>query len=142
MKKSILLLATLAALAPSLPLTTNAATGPCGMNAAPQVYDLKADWSGTQNPNGAWSYRQGDSLLINSPIPWVGANYGGCGASILWPPSVPAVEKVNGIVKAYDCMLFVSDGYIEDGDVLVAPGIGGNILWTAPSTGTIDISGA
>ena len=54
MKQHIALFATIAVLASSFPVTTNAAT---------QVYDLKTDWSDTQNPNGTWSYRQGDSLL-------------------------------------------------------------------------------
>ena len=134
MKKRILLLATIALLASCLPLTTNAAT---------QVYDLKADWSNTQNPNGPWSYRQGDTLLINNPFPWVGAGYG-CFFPVPCPvpPLVPAMEKVAGFVNAWGNFYFLSPGYIEDGDVLVVPGIGGNILWTAPVSGTIDISGA
>ena len=52
MKRNILLLATLAALAPNLPLTTNAATGPCATTPTTQVYDLKTDWSDTQTRMG------------------------------------------------------------------------------------------
>jgi hypothetical protein len=117
------------------------------MNAATQVYDLKADWSDTQNPNGTWSYRWGGSLLVNNPFPWVGAGYSGCQphtcAGFL---SVPTIEKVSGSVKSYAPLLSIYPGVIEDGDVLVLPGLlpgtGGNILWTAPESGTIDISGS
>jgi hypothetical protein len=109
-------------------------------NAATQVYDLKTDWSDTQNPNGTWSYRQGESLLINNPFAWVGAGYTGCSPACQLPPSVPTIEKVAGGVKAY-AFTYVYPGVLEDGDVLVFSGNGGNILWTAPKSGTINISG-
>ena len=67
MKTSILLLATIALFAPSLPIATKAAT---------QVYDLNADWSDTQNPNGPWSFRDGEGgLFVNTPFPWVNSGY-------------------------------------------------------------------
>ena len=108
MKKSILFLATIAVLAPCFPVATHAAT---------QVYDLNADWSDTANPNGTWSYREGNNLLQsgNYGTAWVGSNNG-----------QPRIFK-------------------SDGDVTVETACStcvANILWTAPSTGTIDISGA
>jgi hypothetical protein len=131
-----------------LPRTTNAAAGPCA--AVPQFYDLKADWSDTQNPNGTWSYREGESLLIANPVPWVGANYNAnyCAGVYIWPPAAPAMRKVTGdaqlqeTVGVYSPALFLYPDLLEDGDVLVVPGAGGNILWTAPESGTINISGA
>src|SRR5438067_665598 len=140
MNKSISSLVTIALLAPCLPLTTNAATGPCA--AAPQVYDLKADWSDTANPNGTWSYRMSDTLLLNNPFPWVGAGYTGCSGGCGWPPSVTAIEKVAGAVKAYSPLVSPYPGALEDGDVLVVPGNGGSIRWTASESGTINISGS
>jgi hypothetical protein len=116
------------------------------INAATQVHDLKADWSDTENPNGTWSYRWGESLLVSNPFPWVGTGYTwcpfGCGSQF----SVPTIEKVAGTVKSYAPLLSIYPGVIEDGDVLILPGTlpgtGGNILWTAPENGTIDISGS
>ena len=35
------------------------------LNAATQVYDLKADWSDTSNPNGVWSYLLNGSLAAS-----------------------------------------------------------------------------
>jgi hypothetical protein len=104
MKKRCLLLATMALLALTLPLTTNA---------APEVYDLKTDWSDTQNPNGTWSYLEGERLMLADPVPW-------------WGPSSVGTYIVLS----------------PEGEVMVAPTGGGNILWTAPESGTIDISGA
>jgi hypothetical protein len=126
MKKSILLLATVAALPLCFPVTANAAT---------QVYDLKTDWSDTQNPNGAWSYRQGNNLLMNVPLPWVGVGYDGSGTF-----AATALEKVGADVHVYGGTIFVYEE-LQTGDVLFVPGGGGNILWTAPANGTIDIAG-
>src|ERR1041385_8263407 len=82
-------------------------------NAATQVYDLKADWSDTQNPNGTWSYRQGESLLINNPLSWVGPGYAGCYPFCAWPfPDASAVEKVTGTVDAYFPPLYMYDGVV------------------------------
>jgi len=136
MKKSISFLATLALLAPCWPVLTNAAT---------QVYDLKADWSDTQNPNGPWSYREGENLLADTPFPWVGAGYSSIwpALAIAWPLVVPSIERVSGAVKAYDGFFaYLSTGVIEDSDLLMFPGNDGNILWTAPESGSIDISGS
>jgi len=121
MKKSLTLLATIAALASSLPVATNAAA---------QVYNLNADWSDTANPNGTWSYREGESLLIDTPFPWVGANYGTATAAV-FTKSAAGPEYQGGI----------DAGYLEPGDIFVDPGIGGNVLWTTPASGTISISG-
>lgn len=111
MKKSVLLLATIAVLAPCLPVATNADT---------QVYDLNADWSDADNPNGPWAYREGNNLLLPA---WWGSGWVGLDGAR------PEIFK-------------------SDGDVFVGLNVPGypegipNILWTAPSTGTIDISGA
>jgi hypothetical protein len=141
-KTSISLLATIAVLCLLIfQFPTNAATGPCGMNALPRVYDLKSDWSDTQNPNGTWSYRWGESVLINNPFPWVGTGYTGCPNGCAWPPNIPTIEKVSGTVNAY-AFLNIYPGVLDDGDILVVPGNGGNILWTAPESGTIKISGS
>jgi hypothetical protein len=98
------------------------------INAATQVYDLKADWSDTQNPNGTWSYRRGDSLLLNDPFPW---SY---------------TEPILGVVTAEitkTTEAFVVPGYLELGDISVTTSSLESVIvrWTAPASGTINISG-
>jgi hypothetical protein len=114
-------------------------------NAAPHVYDLGADWSSIQNPNGPWSYRQGDALLVNSPLAWAGTGYTGS-----WPPAVTALQKLtsesgstyDGSQRAYGGALTGGGFYLfQNGDMLFVPSTGGNVLWTAPAHGTISISG-
>lgn len=116
MNTNISRLTTIAVLASALPFTAEA---------APQVYDLKADWSDTQNPNGAWEYGQGfpPVLLSNDPFPWVGW----AGNTVL--SRTTDADHVPGVLE-------VGDIYgITNGDNLW-------IGWTAPEDGSIDISGA
>jgi hypothetical protein len=121
MKKSILLLATIAALAPCLSVTTNAAT---------QVYDLKADWSDTQNPNGTWSYLLGgDFLLPNNPFPW--ALLGNVWEGIIKLTEGTSIPDVSPITP----------GYLEIGDIYVLTDGDVRLRWTAPANGTINVSG-
>jgi hypothetical protein len=95
--------------------------------AAIQVYDLQADWSDTDNPNGAWTYTTILGDLINDPFPW-GLFGGEFGVEV-------AITKINEAS--------VVPGALEVGDIsiLARGGIGVIIRWTAPVTGTINISG-
>jgi hypothetical protein len=132
MKKNILLLVTIALLTSCLPIATTAST---------QVYDLNQQWSTTANPNGTWSYRQAESLLINNPFPWVGTEYtsayADCPACLIqFPLIVPVITKTTEPFKVPGTY-----GDLEVGDVFIAPGIEGNVRWTAPENGTIDVSG-
>jgi hypothetical protein len=115
MKKSILLLTIIAALASFLPVASNAAT---------LVYDLKADWSDTQNPNGAWSFHDyTGALLSNDPFPWA-----------------YSCETLEAIARASEAI--VVPGTLELGDIFVRPGsCGVTVRWTAPAKGTINVSG-
>lgn len=122
MKKSILLLATVAALAPCLPVASIAAT---------QVYDLKADWSDTQNPNGTWSYRQGDNLLINNPFPWAAASGNPYGLVAIARATEAVV--VPGSIALGDIFVILTDPTSGEGEV--------TLRWTAPANGTINVSG-
>ena len=127
MKKSISLLTTTALLAVGLPLTTHAATGPCGTTPATQVYDLKTDWSDTQNPNGTWSYRAWSDgpLLLNDPFPW----------TYVFTSETLAITRTaeSGVIP----------GFLERGDIFVwrndsVPAV---VHWAAPANGKINISG-
>ncbi len=116
-----------------LNLTTNAATGPCATTPTTQVYDLKADWSDTQNPNGTWSYRRESdgSLLPSGPFPWVVNEEDWSGGPV-------------GIARTTEAL--VVPGSLELGDIFVSPrdpaGLGGVVVrWTAPASGVINVSG-
>jgi hypothetical protein len=95
-------------------------------NAAIQVYDLKTDWSDTQNPNGAWSYRSlyYGELMINDPFAWASASY----------PNEGWIRKITSSS--------VVPGYLEVGDVSLGTPYGLQVFprWTAPASGTITIS--
>lgn len=94
------------------------------MTTVAQVYDLETDWSDTQNPNGTWSYRWGESLLLNDQFPWGDDCFG-----------------KNGITTATEAD--VLPGYLELGDVFVRISCSEqvNVRWTAPANGTITLSG-
>jgi hypothetical protein len=125
MKKNILLLATIAVLASSLPVASNAAT---------QVYDLKADWSDTQNPNGPWSFRDaGGGLFVSTPFPWVDSAFSGAGITKITEAS---------ILPGYEGFSPVEPGYLEVGDVALIPFGPTSVRWTTPVNGIINLSGA
>lgn len=94
-------------------------------NAATQVYDLKTDWSDTQNPNGTWSYRDyGGALLSNDPFPWTYSCNG----------------EPQGVLRTSEAS--VVPGFLELGDIYLLPtGCGVMLRWTAPASGTINVSG-
>lgn len=94
------------------------------------VYDLAADWNLPSNPNGAWAYLQGTTLLPYQAnvVPLGGPAYapGPNGGNFL-----PLVWESGGVVYVHSVDSFNGD-----------PGLGeATITWTAPSAGTIDISG-
>jgi hypothetical protein len=103
-----------------------------GINAATQVYDLKNDWSDTQNPNGAWSYRlNGADLLTADPFPW----------------AVEALSgEPDGLTRTTEDAIV--PGYLELGDIYILGGAhsawGGGVTarWTAPSSGEITLTGS
>jgi hypothetical protein len=93
--------------------------------AATQVYDLKTDWSDTQNPNGTWSYRHCDGgLLPNYSLPW--GYIGVDGSDVLTRTTAGSAVP----------------GYLEVGDISALPYCGLGIRWTAPANGVISVSGA
>lgn len=151
-----MLLATVALFAP-LRLATHAST---------HVYDLNADWSDTQNPNGPWVYKIGDSLLGSAynvthwSDPFLGWGF------ISWG---------GGAGLFRNTVLHTWYAYLEPGDVCVwtaweattgcetdlfspcewaywsnpfwfpepsEPQPRPNIVWKAPAGGSISISGA
>ena len=103
-------------------------------SAAPLVYDLAADWSNTTNPNGAWTYQQG-----NTPLPHV-ASWLPLGQQA-WAPAaniltnfVPGWFKTEALIFGLDFLVWDIGVHSRD------PANGGvsgaaNVIWTAPSVG-------
>jgi len=125
MRKSILLLATVTILVAGISVPTLASA---------QTYDLNADWSDVSNPNGVWTYLAGSTVMAYDSA---GANASGQPGWVGPGGYLPVWFKYTG-ADYFD---------IHTGDVFVhsanddSDGIA-NILWTAPSTGTIGVSGA
>jgi hypothetical protein len=114
--------------------------------AAQTVSDLGADWSETSNPNGVWSYRHGTAALPHvaswEPGAFTAAQPG-------WAISGTSVSRIPFWFKSVATPTFPSTDWLP-GDVLIhsrddANGIGtgeGNVAWTSPILGTIDIAGS
>ena len=108
------------------------------------VFDLAADWSDTNNPNGAWSYNEG-----NNPLP--GVALWGEGITEAWAPnlaSLPTRPYLPAWYKSEGTETFTND--IEAGDVVVHstdPHAGSgkglaNVTWTSQIDAVVDITGA
>lgn len=113
----------LAAIAVAVALPASAAT-----------YDLVADWNGGPNPNGAWSFRSGSTLLPYwaSMLPLGGL--GGYAPSPNFGSFLPAFWQSGG--GGSDIAVHSYDGFNGGGAT------GEAVLgWTSPITGTIDLSG-
>jgi len=106
------------------------------------VYDLKTDWSETQNPNGQWAYNQGSSALPWSP------NIYSLGGQSCWAPSPNHYAFLPMVCKASTDGAAGTSGILK-GDIFihgVDPSNGdaskgeGNITWTSPSAGQITVN--
>jgi hypothetical protein len=110
---------------------------------ADKIYDVAADWSYVNNPNGVWSYNQG-----STPLPSVQYNgWGGWGLTV-WTTGdtgtkPPAWFKAAG---PQDIPVVVESAHWAEGDVIghsttLGQGATGNVTWTSPKAGTITIAG-
>ncbi|MDX2118541.1 MAG: EF-hand domain-containing protein [Planctomycetota bacterium] len=112
-----------------------------------QTSDLKADWSNSSNPNGRWSYRQGDV-----PLPKVASwqrNLGGWNtAQPGWASSEDGNNRLPFWFKSNGSETFARD--FVTGDVVVHSWDGTNgsgnsqakLAWTSPGFGVVKITGA
>src|SRR2546422_3848490 len=57
----------------------------CSAVSAATIYDLKTDWSDTNNPNGTWAYRQDGSTLPHNDVS-VCCGSPGFGINAAWAP--------------------------------------------------------
>lgn len=110
-----------------------------------QTYDLTGDWNEGANPNGVWSFREGNNLLGYLPA-WGNMSSGsmtqGAYANAIGGAGhVPSVLKTIASYAAFDTL--PGDILIHSRDNASGGGNGeGSIRWTAPSAGVIGISGA
>ncbi len=111
-------------------------------------YDLATDFSDTSNPDGVWSYLQGTTPLpfnvqptdSNSLDPAAANGYFGVAANFSVAPFVLQTSADGSAALPF------TDNDFLAGDVLVHstnPGTGAPVFidWTAPSAGTITLSG-
>ena len=111
--------------------------------ASATTYNLTSEWSTSSNPNGPWTLR-GDSTVL----PTFFASHPLDGSSGVWAPNNVGGNFLPGFFKAVDSLGAPFDWSI--GDVVThtpdkANGttfINSNVLFTAPSAGTANISGS
>jgi hypothetical protein len=108
-------------------VAAGALVGPAPGQAA-TIFDLTADWSDTVNPNGAWSYRTGDTLLTSTTR-----------ASDPWATPQASWGDLPGWFKSNGTELFAHDW--QAGDVVTHTG-SSDIVWTSPHDGVITIEGS
>jgi hypothetical protein len=108
---------------------------------APQLHDLAAEWSDAANPNGAWTYREGNNALPS--VVWTQAGY----PQPAWAPSnvpgnyLPACFKATQLVAGLDWKL--GDVVVHTTDSVNGPNSGvANLIWTSPYTTSVTLSGS
>src|SRR5581483_2766722 len=115
------------------------------------IYNLSAQWSNSSNPNGVWSYREGNNGLQNILNYDFAGTVSGFTPQTAWAPSNTAgtflpvwlQSSQTGTPNGF------TPGSVLPGDVIVHSQDNGNgagkgpanVAWTAPTSGTIDISG-
>lgn len=110
------------------------------------VYDLRVDFSNTNNPNGTWEYIKGTTLLthytpVTNPTLALAAANGYWGDSTSSDNSAFILTSANGSATG-----LWTDADFLVGEVLVRttdPSTGGPMIatWTAPSDGSLTYNG-
>lgn len=108
------------------------------------VFDLKTQWSNVSNPNGAWSYRHGASILPAVPS-WQSTIGGWSVAQPGWAHSANGSDRFPFWFQSNGSETFTHD--FMAGDVVVRsqdgfdPGGNASVTWTSPLSGYVSISG-
>jgi len=115
------------------------------------TFDLAAQWSNTSNPNGTWTYREGNNALPLVPNYDFGGTIPGFTPQPAWAPSdigghflpVWLQSSQTGTPSGfYSGAVLPGDVIVHSTDVFNGSGEGiANVIWTSPEAGTIDISG-
>ncbi len=112
---------------------------------APILYDLNANWSDSQNPNGPWSYNDGGGPITNHVVNYIPGVF-----TAPQPAWVHAASGPGHIVSWFKATSSYSDWLSGDvithtWDVASSGGLStpnSNVSWTSPMNGTIDIGGS
>lgn len=97
------------------------------------VYDLAADFSLIDNPNGVWSYnRQGTSALPAVQFNWAGTGMDG------WTTTFSGIHPPAWLVSNGFGGAAPTDIIVHSTDFSATPT---NVTWTSPSSGLIDVTG-
>jgi hypothetical protein len=110
----------------------------CAVCAA--TYDLKTDFSTSNNPNGTWSYKLDDAV----------ASLGVRGADPFFPPGPPAIWGIDGTYPGWSQSIGTDNSQLgpldlQTGDIYAHSWMGGHkvqIDWTSPAPGVINVSAA
>jgi hypothetical protein len=95
------------------------------------LYDLVADWSPEQNPNGAWSFYQGSTLMTFQTSLGPLGGVPGYAPGDVAGDFLPVVWKLGPDVDVHSVDIY--NGSPALGDV--------SVRWTAQESGTIDLTG-
>jgi len=110
------------------------------------TFDLTADWSNSANPNGPWSYREGNTVLplmstwvFPGQPAWAPGNVSGN----FLPGWFRAVPGDTGASFCGGCNWQPGDVVVHTNDAFNGnPALGNaNVLFTSPISGVADISG-
>lgn len=109
-------------------------------------YDLVADWSDADNPNGAWAYREGVNVLPQV-VSWESGTGAWTTAQPGWALSENATDRIPFWFSSNGTETFATD--FLAGDVVVHTtdaenGIGngdGNVTWTSAEDGVATLAG-
>lgn len=130
-----------------LALAILAATLGLGNTARSQVTsDLNAQWSNASNPNGVWTYREGNNALP-SVAAWQSTIGGWATAQPGWAESANGTDRLPFWFRSNGSETFARDWL--DNDIVVhstdtVNGIGNgpaNVIWASPFNGLVSISG-
>ena len=134
LKKTKLVVMLLVLVALCLSYDANAAT-----------YDLKTDWNSTANPNGAWAFYQGTTLLpyqsdydstntyVTNQQAWAMAQYPNDNHVPVWMQATKNGEW-GANVQTGDIMMHPANTAVYSAGQ-------GSVTWTSNLTGTVSISG-
>jgi hypothetical protein len=119
------------------------------------TYDLAADWSDTNNPNGPWSYRQSPTTVLTSHFSdydptrtiWTSAQPAWANSTFPNIGHVPlfmkAVATTTSTFSSWD--MPIGRVYLHGNNSIFSPAGFANepagFFWTAPVAGTVQISG-
>lgn len=113
---------------------------------AQTVSDLRLDWSDTNNPNGLWTYREGNNALP-AVASWQSSLGGWSSPQPGWARSENGNNRLPFWFRSNGTETFTHD--FLQGDIVVhstdgTNGVGNgnaNVIWTSTINGVIDISG-